>query len=152
MTDRNEKIYDSPPSEPGDSFWLEHGHKMLDGSLDAVRSASKSLMTGLGLLQGIYLAILGFAHPTPESTGASTDYAMKFAFVIPLVLWAVALYFCIEVMMTRSVNINVHSPDDIRSSYRETLKQKQGNLRSAFWLLAVGLIAAILLITLDAHR
>ena len=35
---------------------------VLRGALPAVREAAKALMTGLGVLQGIYVAILGFGE------------------------------------------------------------------------------------------
>ncbi len=57
----SEKVYDSPPSEPDDDFWLEQGGRMLAESLTTVRTAASALLSALGVLQGIYLGILGFA-------------------------------------------------------------------------------------------
>lgn len=142
MPNENEKIYDSGPSKPSDSFWLKQGEKMVEESLASIRGAAKSLMTGLGLLKGIYLGILGFADFVP----ATLPLPVKGLFILPLLFWLGALYCCLCVMMTKEYEVNLHSPDDIREKSQATLKSKQGSLVCAFWLLAIGLIAAMLLV------
>ena len=141
MANENEKIYESPPSKPSDTFWLEQGKKMLEGSLPSIRDAAKSLMTGLGVLKAIYLGILGFADLVPKTASLS----LKSLFTLPLLLWLGALYFCLCVMMTKESQINLHSPDDIRQSAEQALKSKQNSLKLAFWLLTIGLLLAIAL-------
>jgi hypothetical protein len=61
------KVYESAPSEPDDDFWLEQGRKMVADSLPTVRTAAASLTTAIGVLQGIYLGVLGFAKFVPET-------------------------------------------------------------------------------------
>ena len=142
MAKQKEIILDSAPSQPDDDFWLEQGKKMLGESYDAVREAAKTLMTGIGMLNTIYLGILGFAKLVPETA----SFVQKSAFVTPLVFWLLALYFSLEVMMTKQLSINLHSPDDIRKNSEETLKEKQRHLYWAFGALAVGLAIALLLL------
>ncbi len=67
MADTNDMIFDSAPSNPDDDFWLEQGKKMVQDSITAVREAAKALITGLGLMQSVYLGILGFAGFIPKS-------------------------------------------------------------------------------------
>lgn len=142
MSEEDVKVYESGPEQPDDDFWLEHGKKMVEESLPAVRDAAKSLMTGLGLIKGIYLAILGFSGLLAKSMSAG----VKLLFIAPLLLWLGALYNCIRVMMTQRLDVNLRSPDDIREQCRSQLIAKQKSLRSAFWQLAAGLVIALLLI------
>jgi hypothetical protein len=138
-----EKVYDSGPEQPDDEFWLAQGRKMVEDSLPAVREAAKALMTGLGVLQGIYMAILGFG-----------DYAKKMTlpdagmFALPLLAWLVALHGCLSVMKTKERELNLFSPEEIRRDHEQVLKHKQRSLEYAFWELTVGLILAIVLVAL----
>ena len=142
MADEKEMIYDSAPAEPDDEFWLEQGKKMVGESITAVREAARTLMTGLGLLQGIYLGILGLADYIP----ATMPLEHKGLFLLPLLLWLTALYHCLQVMMTRRLDINLLSPDDIRKKSEKVLTEKQRKLQWAFWMLVTGLIAALILL------
>ncbi|MCP4613107.1 MAG: hypothetical protein GY845_30810 [Planctomycetes bacterium] len=137
----NEKIYDSGQSEPDDDFWFEQGKKMVEESLPSIRDAAKSLMTSLGILNAIYLGILGFADLVPKTAPKT----LKGLFVSPLIFWLIALYCCLCVMMTEKSQINLHSPDNIRQNTEDALKSKQFFLKLAFWLLTIGLILAIVL-------
>jgi hypothetical protein len=142
MAKQKEIIYDSAPSQPDDDFWLEQGRKMLGESYGAARKAAKTLMRGLGMLNAVYLGILGFAKLVPEYA----SFVQKSVFVTPLVFWLLALYFSLEVMMTKQLSINLHSPDDIRKNSEEVLKEKQRHLYWALGALAVGLAIALLLL------
>ena len=135
-------IYDSAPAEPDDEFWLEQGKKMVGDSITAVREAAKTLMTGLGLLQGIYLGILGLADYIP----ATMSLEHKGLFLLPLLFWLTALYHCLQVMMTKRLDINLLSPDDIRKKSEKVLTDKQRKLQWAFWTLVIGLVAALMLL------
>lgn len=137
-----EQVYESPLSETDDDFWLEHGRRILSESLTNVRNAANALMTALGVLQGIYLGILGFAKFIPEDL----PLPEKMLFLLPLVLWLVALYWCITVAMTERESIYLNSPNDIRDKTIRFIERKQRYLELAFWLLAIGLIAAFALL------
>ena len=136
-----ERIYDSAPPERDDDFWLEQGKKMVGESLTAVREAAKAVMTGLGLLKGIYLGILGFAEFIPKTL----PVLLQGLFVVPLLLWLISLYSSLSVMMTEQLVVNLRSPDEIRNQSEQVLRDKQGALKSAFWWLTAGLLAAMLL-------
>ncbi len=136
-----EKIYQSPPSEPGDDFWLDQGQKLFSGSINSVREAAKALMTGLSLLQGIYLGILGFADFIPKEAALLT----KVWFILPLLLWLISTYFCLAVLMTESRHLNLRSPDEIRSDINEFLVSKQKTLMLSFWSMAAGLLFVLFL-------
>jgi hypothetical protein len=142
METGHEVIYDSPPSEPDDDFWLDQGKKMVEGSLPALREAAKSFLTGLGVLQGIYLGILGFSEFIPKTM----PLLQKSLFLIPLLCWLEALRHSLQVMMTQRLNIYFHSPDDIRKKSDSVLVEKQGKLQWAFWFLTLGLVAAFVLL------
>jgi hypothetical protein len=98
-------------------------------------------MTGLGALQGLYLAILGFAKFVPPEARIEV-------FMAPLLLWMIALYNCMQVMMTRTFDINLNSPTDIRDHAIARVKNKQRFLTWAFAFLVAGLVAAMLLVIL----
>jgi hypothetical protein len=142
LSDSNDKIYASAPSELDDDFWLEEGRRMLSDSLASVREAANALMMALGVLEGIYLGILGFAEFIPDGLAL----AQKVIFMTPLLLWLFALYFCIVVVMTQRLEVNLNSPSDIREKSTSLMLEKQRYLVWAFWLLALGLLAAFALL------
>ena len=139
-----EVIYQSAPSEPDDDFWLEQANKLIVESLPAVREAAKSLMTGLGALQGIYLGMLGFAKFIPESA----QWWEKAMFFPPLLCWMMGLYQCLKVAKTEELRIYRNSPADIRQKLGDLAKEKQRELDLAFYWMLGGLAAAFLLVAL----
>lgn len=139
-----EIIYQSAPSEPDDDFWLEQANKLIVESLPAVREAAKSLMTGLGALQGIYLGMLGFAKFIPETA----QWWEKAMFFPPLLCWMLGLYQCLKVAKTEELTIYRNSPADIRQKLGELAKEKQRELDLAFYWMLGGLAAAFLLVAL----
>ena len=144
MSDDDEVIYDSAPSGHDDDFWLEQGRKLVEGSVDAVQDAAKSLMTGLGLLKAIYLGILGFADFIPKNL----HIVYQILFIVPFVFWLTALYFSLIVMMTKKIELNLHSPDDIRKALRDVLLEKQKYVMWGFVMLTAGIVAALVLIVI----
>ena len=138
-----EKIYDSGPDRPDDDFWLAQGKKAIEDSLPAVREAAKALMTGLGVLEGIYVAILGFGEFAKEVT-----WPLAGLYALPLLAWLVALYSCLSVMKTKAYSLNVFAPEQIRDHHAQVLTDKQRNLTYAFWELTVGLVLAVILVSL----
>src|SRR5215831_4841661 len=78
-----ELVFDSAPSRPDDDLWLEYGKKIIADSLPAVRAAANSLSSATGVLQAIYLGILGFSSFIP----ASASFWEKAPFVLPSVIW-----------------------------------------------------------------
>lgn len=139
-----EIIYQSAPSEPDDDFWLEQANKLIVESLPAVREAAKSLMTGLGALQGIYLGMLGFAKFIPEAA----QWWEKAMFFPPLLCWMLGLYQCLKVAKTEELRIYRYSPADIRQKLGELAKEKQRELDLAFYWMLSGLTAAFVLVAL----
>ncbi|HEV7842060.1 MAG TPA: hypothetical protein VGO69_00110 [Pyrinomonadaceae bacterium] len=135
-------IYDSPASEPDDDLWLAHGAKMLEDSVPGVRSAASELIKALGLLQTVYLGILGFAKFIPESM----EVYNKALFVVPLVPWVIAMYYCLRVMKTEIVRINLRSPSDIRETAGALLEERQRYLEFAFVLLIAGIVFAFVMV------
>ena len=144
MPEEQDLIYDSPASEPDDAFWLEQGRKMVAESLASVREAAKAFITGLQVIVAIYLGILGFAQFVPETF----SIFQKVLFVLPLVCWLIALYFCISVMMTSRIKVLLDSPSDIREKSTAVLEEKQKQLLKAFWSFAAGLLFIVVLLLL----
>ena len=144
MSENNEKIFDSPASDPDDDFWLAHGKQIIIESLPAVRSAANSVITALGFIQAIYLGILGFGGFIPKEI----PWNMKALFFIPLLLWLVSLYFCISVVMTGKMEIVLYSPEDIRNKSLKFTRGKQRALRWGFIFMALGLLGAFVLFVL----
>jgi len=141
MPGEEERIYDSPPSDPDADFWLGQGEKAVEASLPAAREAAKALMTGLGVLQGIYVAILGFGETAKNLTKTGALVA-----ALPLVAWMAALCCCLCVMMTDAHQIHLHSPESIRAHHETVLRGKQKYLWYAFVGLAMGLLLAMVVI------
>lgn len=140
--DQPEIIYDSPPSESDDDLWLGHGAKILEDSVPGARNAASELLKALGLLQTVYLGILGFAKFVPENL----EVYNKALFLAPIIPWVIATYYCLLVMKTEIVKINLRSPSDIREKAAVILKKKQHNLEITFALLTTGIVLAFIMI------
>ena len=139
---QSEIIYDSPPSDADDDLWLAHGAKILDESVPGVRGAASELIKALGMLQTVYLGILGFAKFIHESM----EVYNKALFVVPIVPWVLATYYCLRVMKTEIVKINLRSPSDIREKASSLLEEKQRHLEIAFALLIAGIVLAFVMV------
>ena len=137
-----ETIYDSPPSESDDDLWLAHGAKMLEDSVPGVHKAASELLKALGLLQTVYLGILGFAKFIPEDM----EIRNKALFVVPTIPWIIATYYGLRVLKTEIVKLNLRSPSDIRERATELLEAKQRYLEVAFALLIAGIIFAFVMV------
>jgi hypothetical protein len=141
MPDEIIDLGDSPPTPPDADLWLEYGRKLVQDAPAALRGAATSLMTGLGALQGIYLGILGFAK-FAENAGVT----MKLILVVPLLVWMLALYHCLKVVLTDVSEVHLNSPSDLREDYARMIAEKQHLLTVAFWLLLGGLSLALVLV------
>ena len=139
---QSEIIYDSPPSGADDDLWLAHGAKILDESVPGVRGAASELIKALGMLQTVYLGILGFAKFIPENM----EVYNKALFVVPIVPWVLATYYCLRVMKTEIVKINLRSPSDIREKASSLLEEKQRYLEIAFAFLIAGIVLAFVMV------
>ncbi|NIR52809.1 hypothetical protein GWO43_29720 [candidate division KSB1 bacterium] len=69
---------------------------------------------------------------------------------MPLLLWLISLYACLQVMVTQEHSIFLHSPDDIRHKSERILTAKQKHLKWAFATLAAGLILVLALLVFRA--
>jgi hypothetical protein len=136
------QIFDSADPEPDDELWLEYGKKLVLESLASVRNAANSMLSALGVLQGIYLGILGFSEFIPKDWLVYT----KALFILPAGLWMFALFLCLKVTMTEIGQLNIFSPDKIREEATRSLEEKQGYLQSAFALMVAGFVLVFVLI------
>lgn len=141
MPDEIIDLGDSPPTPPDADLWLEYGRKLVNDAPASLRGAATSLMTGLGALQGIHLGILGFTK-----LAENIDKTMKLLLIVPLVVWMMALYHCLKVLMTNVSEVHLNSPSDLREDYARMIAEKQHLLTVAFWLMLGGLIVAIALV------
>lgn len=141
MSKTNEKIFDSPPSAPDDRFWLEHGRQMISESLPAVRSAANAMIIAIGVMEAIYMGILGFGEFIPTTL----PFLQKIIFALPLLIWLVSIYCCIGVVMTRELEVYLYSPEDIKAKSTQFVQEKQRQLKWGFWLFVSGLVAAFVL-------
>ncbi len=141
MSENNGIIFDSPASDPEDKFWLNYGKQMITESLKAVRAAANAVITALGVIQAIYLGILGFSDFIPEEM----SWGLKMLFFIPLMLWLISIYCCIQVVMTGKMKVFLQSPEDIKEKSLNFTLEKQRRLKWGFGFLAAGLLAAFVL-------
>ena len=144
MPQPDDEIFDSPPSDPEDAIWLEQGKLMLTESMESMRSAANGLLTALGLLETIYLGIIGFAKFIPETCPLTT----QMLFFTPLLFWLLSIYFCVRVLLPKRFEIRLFAPREIKALSNQILRERQRYLLLAFWTLAVGLVAAFFLILL----
>jgi hypothetical protein len=141
LSNSPEKIFSSAPSEADDDIWLEEGKRMVTESLSTVRNAAGALIMALGMLQGVYLAVLGFG----EKQLACLSLLQKALFSAPLLLWLASLYLCLTVVMTKKIAVFTNSPSDIRAKSTKMLLTKQLQLQWAFWSFALGLVVTFVL-------
>ena len=132
-----DKVYDSPPSLPDDTFWLDQGREMVKSSIPALTEASKTMLAGLNILQGIYAGIIGFTKYIPEDL----DIALKSLFFIPFIFWVIALFFYLNVSFTKKYTFYLLSPEDTKEKYISMCKDKQRSLTIGYWLQGAGIIA-----------
>src|ERR1044072_2091258 len=142
IAERGETVYDSPPSEADDDLWLAHGAKILEDSVPSLRSAASELLKALGMLMTIYLGILVLAKFSPENI----EVYNKALFIVPIIPWVIAAYFCLRVMKTEIFKVNLRSPSDIREVSSALLEDKQRYLEVAFALLVAGILLAFAMI------
>jgi len=100
------------------------------------------VMTALAAMQSVWLGILGFAKIIPE------DWVVwkKAVFVLPFVFWMPAFYCCVQVMLTKLLEINLHSPSDICAQTTQLLREKQAQLQRAVVCLFCGITVAFMLL------
>ena len=142
IAERGETVYDSPPSETDDDLWLAHGAKILEDSVPSLRNAASELLKALGMLMTVYLGILGFAKFIPENM----EVYNKALFLVPIIPWVSAAYFCLRVMKTEIFAVNLRSPSDIREKSSALLEDKQRYLEISFSLLVAGIVLAFVMI------
>ena len=142
MKKQEDKVYDSPPSQPDDAFWLDQGREMVKSSIPSLTEASKTMLTGLNILQGIYAGIIGFTKYIPEDL----DILLKSLFFIPFIFWVIALFFYLDVSFTKKYIPHLLSPEDIKEKYVSICKDKQRSLTIAYWLQTLGIVAFFILL------
>ena len=142
MKNKNDEVYDSPDSHPDDEFWLTQGREMVKSSITSLTEASKNMLTGLNILQGVYAGIIGFTKYIPEDL----DIALKSLFFIPFIFWVIALYFYLKVFFTKKYTLNLFSPEEIKQKYHSICKDKQRSLIIGYWLQGIGIIAFFILL------
>jgi len=84
---------------------------------------------------------LGFGELIPTTL----PFLQKIIFAIPLLIWLGSIYCCIGVVMTRELEVYLYSPEDIKKKASAFVQEKQRQLKWAFWLFVVGLVAAFVL-------
>jgi hypothetical protein len=130
LSESTEKIYSSAPSEADDDLWLEEGKRMIIESLSSVRNAVGALIMALGMLQGVYLAVLGFA----EKQVTPLCLLQKLPLLLPLLLWLASLYLCLAVVMTQKIGVFTNSPDDVREKSTQMLLKKTTAIAMGIWV------------------
>ena len=136
-----DKVYDSLPSQPDDGFWLDQGREMVKSSIPALTEASKTMVTGLNILQGIYAGIIGFTKYIPEDL----DILLKSLFFIPFIFWVIALFFYLNVSFTKKYTFHLLSPGDVKEKYISICKDKQRSLTIGYCLQGAGIVAFFIL-------
>ena len=129
------------PSRPNTRFWTGQADKIVEDSLPMMREAAKALIMGLGVLQGVYLAILGFG-------GIAERFAPldRVLLVVPTLFWLLGLVCCLCLLSASPRQLALPSSENIQKAHAEILKEKQMYLWVGFLALAVGLLVALFII------
>jgi hypothetical protein len=124
-----------------DTFWLEQWKDLFKGSIPAIHDAGKQIIAMLTTMQGIYLAAIAYSElmKKPESLAVLEHLALA----APLVIWMVALFFALNIFRTKTYELPLNAPQEIKKTLIEIAKTKQHNLTQAYWLIVIGLFVAV---------
>jgi hypothetical protein len=124
-----------------DTFWLEQWKDLFKGSIPAIHDAGKQVIAMLTTIQGIYLAAIAYSElmKKPEAIAGLEHLALA----APLVIWMVALFFALNIFRTKTYEIPLNAPQEIKKKLVEIAKSKQYNLTQTYWLIVIGLFVAV---------
>jgi hypothetical protein len=125
-----------------DVFWLEQGKALAQGNLAALHDAGKQLITMLTTMQGIYLGAIAYSEVA--KTVGSVPRWTHLLLAGPLLIWLAALYCALQVFRTQAYDLHLHSPDHIKQTLEQIADRKQRHVQHTYWLIAIGLVWAVL--------
>ena len=125
-----------------DEFWMEQGKELLKNSIGAIESAGKQLITLLTTIKGIYLGAVAYSQFVK---GDSADWE-HIVLIVPLIFWLIALRTALDVFRTKSYEIHLNQPEEIREQILNIAKYKQEKLNYTYAFIVIGFLAAIVAI------
>lgn len=140
MAKNKEIIFESALPELGDDFWLEQGKNLFENTVNSLNEAAKLFITGIGLMKGIYLGILGFSDVVANAVTQQN----KFILIVPFLCWILSLFYALRVIVLQREKMFIFSPEDIREKYFVLVKSKRFNLKLSFYTFVVGLFSAFI--------
>lgn len=130
------------PLSQEDKLWQEQGRELIKGSIDAIESGGKQLITLITTMQGVYLATVAFSEISKNLDKISG--VLHIALLVPMFFWLTALWFALRIFKTNKYTINLNQPGQIRETIGEIASEKQNNLNWAFVLIACGVLMSII--------
>lgn len=131
--------------DPDDDFWLTAARDNVKGSIPALEEAAKQLVTITSLAQTIYFAAVSVSDLKKSLTLSSGDNPVIVAllFILPVIFWAISLWFAVSVFKPRRYLTNLDSPDEARDTINEMIDFKRDALQRAHRFLTAGFVALI---------
>jgi hypothetical protein len=136
------QVIEGEPITEEDEFWMEQGKELLKNSIEAIESAGKQLITLLTTIKGVYLGAVAYSQFV-KSESADWEHIIL---ILPLIFWLIALRTALDVFRTKSYEMHLNQPEEIREKIRNIAEYKQGKLNVTYAFIVVGFLAAIIAI------
>lgn len=130
--------------------WIRLGHNLFKKSPDLANDIAKTFVTLSTTLITIYIGILTFLK-IPESISVfdlSLVQRIIIAIIIssPFVLWALSIWKNVDVYSPRLIKCNLDCPQDIETSMKDIINNKNKELNKGRIFFLAGLFVAALII------
>jgi hypothetical protein len=127
-----------PPTRE-DLFWVDAMRRVLFDSMSGMHRAATivTVLAGAGLL-----GYLGWLL-SPWALRPEYGYGLRLAVLVPLVLWAAAVYCGSMVFLVRRYRFFANSPDSSRLAFRRITRKKSTHLTRAYIFWLAGIVATM---------
>ncbi|MEE9613719.1 MAG: hypothetical protein V3W31_02045 [Thermodesulfobacteriota bacterium] len=139
--ERVEVIEEGKPLDAEDVFWLKKAKELTADSIKSVEEAGKQLIAMITVMEGIYAAVLAFSG---IKTIPANSLPAAVAYVSPIFLWLVSLFFAIRIFKTKEYSFHAKSPDSVKQTFLDIAKYKQENLERAYTFLCISFAVSAL--------
>lgn len=142
-----------PPSAD-QKMWLDMGRELAKGSIAAIESMAKNLLTAVGVLEGLYFHAVSFEKvheriaPIAQWLGTPT-WAVALLFGVPAVLWLLSAGAAMLSLTVNRYSLQLDVPDELEPQIQAITAEKYKWSKWGIRLLVAGL--AILSINLIVY-
>ena len=139
VKNHQEEIGEGITLSSDDKFWLKQMQELTASSVKSIEEAGKQIIGMITVMQGIYAAVLAFSG-IKEIPKANILVAL--AYILPIFLWLISLFFALRVFMTRKYRYYSNSPDSSKETFQKIADFKHKNLNLAYIFLCVSFVVA----------